>query len=125
MFCHALIKAIKSQTAIADPNATNSVDIDFEPSTPDDGVEPVSVVSHLAEQEHSFSDDSAEFTMPEGREEKVTAQTDPQAQAYVVHSENDEPEELEHSHMLPDTDQAHVSVETTEQVPDVKFADSS
>ena len=73
MFCHALIKAIKSQTAIADPNATNSVDIDFEPSTPDDGVEPVSVVSHLAEQEHSFSDDSAEFTMPEGREEKVTA----------------------------------------------------
>ncbi|XP_045212309.2 uncharacterized protein LOC123563530 [Mercenaria mercenaria] len=55
--CNAIIKAIKSFTDIADPVTTDSAD--FEPSTPDNGVEPVSIVSHLAEQEQSISDDSA------------------------------------------------------------------
>ena len=56
VICSAIIKAIKSFTDIADPMTTDSAD--FEPSTPDNGVEPVSIVSHIAEQEQSISDDS-------------------------------------------------------------------
>lgn len=62
LFCHSIIKAIKSQKAIADPHMTSSIDLELEPSTPDNGVEPMRVVSHLAEQEHSFSDESTEFS---------------------------------------------------------------
>jgi hypothetical protein len=57
VMCSAIVRAIKSFTDIADPMTTDSAE--YELSTPDNGVEPVSIVSHLAEQEQSISDDSA------------------------------------------------------------------
>lgn len=57
--CIAIIKAIKGFTSIADPNTTDSLEL--EPSTPENGVEPLSVISHIAEQEQ-ISDDSAHST---------------------------------------------------------------
>ncbi|XP_052759604.1 uncharacterized protein LOC128202638 [Mya arenaria] len=61
IFCHNIIKSIKSFKDFADPVTTNSIDNDLEPSTPENTVEPVSAPSHLAEQERSFSDDSSEI----------------------------------------------------------------
>lgn len=54
-FCYALIKAIQSFTDFADPNTSETLEVEM--STPENGIEPVSVISHLAEQERSFSDD--------------------------------------------------------------------
>ena len=38
--------------------------VDPENSSPDNGVEPVSIISHIAEQEHSFSDDTTVTASP-------------------------------------------------------------
>lgn len=89
--CIAIIKAIKNFTDIADPMTTDSAEL--EPSTPDDGVEPVSVVSHLAEQEQSISDDSGHSVtspMLEGTDiTKVTPSIE-NTDLYV----NDDPSEM-------------------------------
>ena len=64
LFSRVLIKAIKScpYKNIADPGIHDTVDP--ENSSPDNGVEPVSIISHIAEQEHSFSDDTTVTASP-------------------------------------------------------------
>lgn len=126
LFCHNLIKAIKSQTAIADEHTTNSIDLELEPSTPDDGVEPVSVVSHLAEQEHSFSDDSAEFTLSDTRETKVAPSLERPVQTYVDERAVSDNDQLENTRMLEDDEQASGSAPTAkDNIPDVAFSEDS
>lgn len=126
LFCHTLIKAIKSQTAIADEHMTNSIDLELEPSTPDDGVEPVSVVSHLAEQEHSFSDDSVEFTLSDARETKVVPALERKTEVYIDEGANSDGEQLENSRMLADDDQASYSREKVDSdIPDVSYSDNA
>jgi len=58
--CTILVKSIKSSKGFADPVTSNSIDIELEPSTPDNTVELMSAPSHLAEQEQSISDDSSD-----------------------------------------------------------------
>ena len=59
LFCHTLIKAVKAipYTHVAEPEVIDPHEL--ENSTPDNGVEPVSLISHLAEQEQSISDDNS------------------------------------------------------------------
>ena len=96
IFCRTLIKAIKSKgyKNIADPNAPDSNDQDNstpdnEVSTPDNGVEPVSIVSHLAEQEHSFSDDTAMTVSPSPSWQSPTPQYERRVQMYMDDAEED------------------------------------
>ena len=90
IFCRTLIKAIKAKgyKNIADPNAPDSTDPDNstpdnEVSTPDTGVEPVSIISHLAEQEQSFSDDTAVTVTPSPPQLTPTPQYERRVQVYM------------------------------------------
>ena len=96
IFCRTLIKAIKAKgyKDIADPNAPDSTDPDNstpdnEVSTPDNGVEPVSIISHLAEQEHSFSDDTAVTVTPSPPLLTPTPQYERRVQVYMDEGEGD------------------------------------
>ncbi|KAL4240910.1 hypothetical protein ACF0H5_001692 [Mactra antiquata] len=87
----SIIKAIKGFTSIADPNTTDS--LEFEPSTPENGVEPLSVVSHIAEQEQ-ISDDSAHSTTSPMLEytdiTKVTASYEHRVGGYIDENYDDD-----------------------------------
>lgn len=89
MFCRTLIKAIKTYRYknIADPALPD--DNDPENSTPDNGIEPVSIISHLAEQEHSFSDDTTVTASPTSPWHSPTPMYERRVQMYMDDTEED------------------------------------
>ncbi|KAL3877445.1 hypothetical protein ACJMK2_035151 [Sinanodonta woodiana] len=56
VYCQQLIRAAKELPYV---DIRDMEEVDLESNTPDNGIEPVTVISHLAEQEQSFSDDTA------------------------------------------------------------------
>ena len=89
LFCRTLIKSIKlcHYKNIADPDIPDSNDP--ENSTPDNGVEPVSIISHLAEQEHSFSDDTTVTASPTSPYDAPNPLFGGQIQMYMDDTEED------------------------------------